>query len=138
MQLKSFLTLLVCSLIFISCKKEDDTGGGDPPPSVLGSAIFTVVNCTDTETDPTCSTSFDLLAASQIFLYTSEENREFNDPIYAKILTGGEGTAEVSNLEGGSYFYTVQYPTDATVIQEDAFSIVNGSRSQIRIEFDEE
>jgi len=107
-------------------------------PPVLGSAIFTVVNCTDTSTDPTCTTTFDVLAASSIFLYTSAENREFNDPIYAQKLTGGEGTAEFSNLEGGDYFYTVQYPTDATVTQEDAFSIVNGSRSQIRAEFEEE
>jgi hypothetical protein len=138
MQFKSLLTLLICTLIFFSCAKEDDTGGGDPSPLVLGSAMFTVVNCTDTTADPTCTTTFDVLAASSIFLYTSAENREFNDPIFAQSLTGGEGTAEFSNLEGGDYFYTVQYPVDATVIQESAFSIANGSRSQIRIEFEEE
>ncbi len=138
MQFKTLFTLFLCSLLLFSCTAEDEIPTDDTPTPVLGSAIFTVVNCTDTTEDPTCATSFDVLAASQIFLYTSAENREFNDPIYAQMLTGGEGTAEFSNLEGGDYFYTVQYPTDATVIREDAFSIANGSRPQIRILFEEE
>jgi len=138
MQLKSLFTLVICSLLFLSCGKEDDTGGGDPAPAVLGSAIFTVINCTDAAADPTCSTNFEVLAASKIFLYTSAEDREFNDPIFAEKLTNGIGEAEFSSLEGGDYFYTIQFPTDATVIEQDAFSIANGSRSQIRIEFNEE
>jgi len=110
----------------------------DMPTQVLGSATFTVVNCTDTSADPTCMTTFDVLAASKIYLFTSELRREQNNPIFAEKLTGGEGTAEFSSLEGGDYFYTVEFPTDATVIRQDVFSIANGSRPQIRIEFDEE
>ena len=138
MQLKSLLTLLLCTFLFLSCEKDDGTGGGDPPPENLGSAIFTVVNCTDVSVDPTCFTNFDVLAASQVFLYTSEENREFNAPIYSEKTTGGDGTVEFLHLEGGDYFYVVVYPLDATVTQESAFSIANGSRSNVRIEFDEE
>ena len=138
MQFKTLFTLFICSLLLFSCKVEDEIPTDDTPPPVVGSAFFTVVNCTDTTADPICETNFDVLAASQIFLYTSAENREFNDPVYAQELTGGEGTAEFSNLEGGTYFYTALYPTDATVILEDAFSIANGSRSQIRVEFEEE
>ena len=138
MHLKSLLTLLLCSLLLFSCTKEEETSGGEAPPAVLGAAFFTVVNCTDTSVDPTCTSSFEVLAASQIFLYTSAENREFNDPIYNQKLTGGEGTAEFSGLEGGDYFYTVQYPTDATVTKESTFSIANGSSPQIRIEFEQE
>ena len=137
MQLKSLFTLLVCSLILFSCN-DDNVITDDIPTPVLGSAIFTVVNCTDTSTDPTCLSSFDVLAASSIYIYTSAENREFNDPIYSQALTGGEGTAEFPNLEGGDYFATIQYPTDATVTLEDAFSIANGSHSQRRVEFEEE
>lgn len=137
MYLKTLFTLLVCSLFLSSCK-EDVIVSVETPTPVVGSAIFTVVNCTDTATDPTCTTTFDVLAAAQIFLYTSANHREFNEPIYGQKLTGGEGTAEFSNLEGGDYFYSVQYPTDATVVLEDAFSIVNGSRSQLRAEFEEE
>lgn len=78
------------------------------------------------------------MAASKILIYTSATNRELNEPIFAEKLTGGEGTAEFSNLEGGDYFCTIQYPTDATVTKEDAFSIANGSRPQKRIEFEQE
>ncbi len=137
MYLKTLFTLLICSLFLSSCK-DDIIVSDDTPTPVVGSAIFTVVNCTDTAADPTCSTTFDVLAASQIFLYTSANNREFNEPIYGQQLTGGAGTAEFSNLEGGDYFYSVQYPTDATVVLEDAFSIANGSRALIRVEFEEE
>ena len=138
MHLKTLFTLLACSLFLFSCVDDDVIVSDDMPAPVVGSAIFTVVNCTDTAADPTCITTFDVLAASQIFLYTSAEDRELNDPIFAQAITGGEGTVEFFNLEGGDYFYTVQYPTDATVIQEDAFSIANGSRSQISILFEEE
>jgi hypothetical protein len=138
MHFKTLCSLFVFSLLLFSCKVSDEMPPDDSPTPVLGSAIFTVVNCTDTGADPTCTSSFDVLAASKIFLYTSADDREVNDPIFAEKLTGGEGTAEFSNLEGGDYFYTVQYPTDATVILENAFSIANGSRSQIRVEFEEE
>ena len=139
MQFKSLLTLFICSLFLFSCDVDDDNMPSDDTPApVVGSAIFTVVNCTDTSSDPTCTNTFDVLVASQIFLYTSAENREFNESIYAEKLTAGEGTAEFSNLEGGDYFYAVQYPTDATVTKESVFSIVNGSRAQVRVEFEEE
>jgi len=141
MHFKTLFTLLFCCLLLVACKVEDDSGfngGGTTPNGVVGSALFTVVNCTDTTADPSCTNTFDVLAASKIYLYASAEDREFNDPVYAEALTGGEGTAEFSNLEGGSYFYTVQYPTDATVIKQDAFTIANGSRSNIRAEFEEE
>lgn len=138
MNSKLFLFFCLCFIAFSCQKDDDDTTGGETPVPVLGSALFTVVNCTDTAVDPTCSESFDLMPGAKVYLYTSELNRELNNPIYSQKLTNGEGIADMSALESNNYFYTVEYPLNTTVVKQDAFSIANGLRAQIRVEFEEE
>lgn len=131
-----FSCLLFISLVY-ACRNEDDTLPQTSLPTNLGRVEFNTVLCTNLDEDPVCTDSFAVLPSVRIFVYETEEDREFADPVFASPITNEEGQARIFNMEGGTYFFRADSPVSEEFI-EDSFSVNNNSQANVRLEYKEE
>lgn len=95
----------------------------DPAENTTGydASIEVRVLVCDPQTDPQCLEAYGAPGAS-VYVYLTEEDRDFGEPLYRSGITGGEqGTVRFSALDPGKRFYlSTVYLGEAILSSETA------------------
>jgi hypothetical protein len=102
----AFLSPLLFLFLLVSCQKTDhfeNAIGNKEPLKEYASMEVSVVVCNPQE-DPFCEDPV-LLPGVQVFMYATEEDREYNDPILFQGVTNGSGKITFTQLNVSTRYY---------------------------------